>query len=97
MCEPIGHRSTKWIVHFILIVAQQHSHPWVRVYESYQTLQPFENLQPHGGVGGHAYNSVYLSKVSSKNNNWRLVIDTTPKPCRAPIHTLNGPCSDNRK
>ena len=38
----------------------------------------------------HAHGSLYLSKISSGNNSWRLVIDSNLESSWAPVNELDG-------
>ena len=41
-----------------------------------------------GGVGQHAHSSLDLSQITSRNNGWRLVVDTDLEPSWTPVYEL---------
>ena len=42
------------------------------------------------GVGQHAHSTLYLSKVSTRNNSRGLVVDSNLETSRTPVNKLDG-------
>jgi len=49
-----------------------------------------EDFSDGGGVGDHADGSHNLGKITSWNDGWWLIVDTTLETSRAPVNELDG-------
>ena len=60
------------------------------VHQIELVIQSGEDFSDGGGVGNHADGSHDLGQVTSRDNGWRLIVDTDLEPSRAPIDELDG-------
>ena len=44
-----------------------------------------------GGVGEHADSSLHLGQVTTRDDGWRLVVDSNLEASGTPVHKLDGP------
>merc|ERR1711973_357704 len=61
------------------------------VHEVELVVKPGPGLGDGGGVREHAHGPADLSKISSGNDGWWLVVDTDLKTSRTPVNKLDAP------
>merc|ERR1719284_276040 len=61
------------------------------VHQIKLVIQSSPGLGDGGGVGEHADSSLHLGQVSSRDNSWRLVVDTNLESSGTPVNKLDGP------
>merc|ERR1712110_1283098 len=62
----------------------------LRVHQIELVVNTREHLSNRSGVADHANSAHDLGKVTTWHDSWWLVVDATFKPCRGPVHKLNG-------
>merc|ERR1719145_61398 len=61
------------------------------VHEIELVVDAGEHFRDSCAVTDHTTSPHHLRKITTRNNCWRLVIDTTLESCGAPVHELDGP------
>merc|ERR1712166_1696231 len=60
------------------------------VHEIELVINSREDFSDGSGVGDHAHSSHDLGEITTWNNGWWLIVDTTLETCWAPIDELDG-------
>ena len=60
------------------------------VHQIELVIDTSEHLSDGGGVGDHADGSLNLGQVTTWNNSWWLVVDTTLESSWGPVNELDG-------
>merc|ERR1712042_59066 len=59
------------------------------VHEVKLVVKSGPGLGDGGGVGQHTDSSLYLGKITSRYNSWRLIVDTNLESSGTPVNKLN--------
>jgi hypothetical protein len=85
--------ACSWSVEYLVLLALTDipvNEGTLGVHQIELVVQTREHLTNGGGVGDHAHGTLHLGKVTTGDNGWWLVVDSTLETSGAPVNKLDG-------